>query len=54
MTFNQYLLCTDDDLLRNIGNLRVFARDYAWARAEIQNLRVELARRENQRTARNY
>jgi hypothetical protein len=54
MTFNQYLLCTDDDLLRNINNLRAFASQYMWARAEIQKLQDELARRENQRTARNY
>jgi hypothetical protein len=55
MTFNQFLLCTDDDLLRNINNLRIFARDYAWARIEIQKLQAELQRRASlQRTANYY
>jgi hypothetical protein len=55
MTFNNYLLCTDEDLIRSIGNLRIFVSDYPWARIEIQKLQAELQRRASlQRTANYY
>ena len=55
MTFNNYILCTDEDLRRNINNLWIFVSDYPWARIEIQKLQAELQRRASlQRTANYY
>tara|TARA_Y100000310_G_C20168694_1_gene572597 strand:- start:32 stop:196 length:165 start_codon:yes stop_codon:yes gene_type:complete len=45
--FNEYLLCTDEDLLRSIGNHRIFAAQLpaGYAAREIAKLQAELDRR---------
>ena len=51
MTFNEYLLCTDEDLLRSLSNHRIFARQLpaGYVTKEIAKLQAELSRRENLR-----
>jgi hypothetical protein len=44
----EYLLCTDEDLLRSLSNHRIFARQLpaGYVTREIAKLQTEIARRE--------
>jgi hypothetical protein len=46
MPFNEYMLCTDNDLARLLYNLSSSDTAYGWEKREIAKVKTELARRE--------